>query len=69
MPDACYALLAATTSQNKPQIMEALAINGTIQAVNELYVCVTTETQPIKLVTAIVLHKLHACANSFFPSH
>ena len=56
MPDACYALLAATTSQNKPQTVEALAIDGTIQAVNELYVCVTTETQPIKLVTAVVLH-------------
>ena len=34
MPDACYALLAATTSGNKPQILEAPAIGGTVQAVN-----------------------------------
>ena len=52
MPDACYALSAATTSGNKPQILEAPAIDGTIQAVNNLHVCVTTETQPIKFVTA-----------------
>ena len=37
MPEACYALLAATTFRNKPQMLEAPAINGTIQAVNELY--------------------------------
>ena len=41
MPDACYALLAATTSGNK---LEAPAIDGTVQAVNELYICY--ETQP-----------------------
>ena len=34
MPDACYALLAATTSGNKPQILEAPATDGTVQAVN-----------------------------------
>ena len=34
MPVACYALLAATTSGNKPQILEAPAIGGTAQAVN-----------------------------------
>ena len=41
MSDACYALLAATTSGNNPQILEPPAIDGTIQAVNELdlYVC------------------------------
>ena len=43
MPDACYALLAATTSRYKPQILEAQAIDGIVQAVNKLYVCVTTE--------------------------
>ena len=56
MPDACYALLAATTSGNKPQLLEVPAIDGTVEAVNKLYVCVTTETQPIKFVTAVVLH-------------
>ena len=44
MPGACYALLAAITSQNKLQTVEALAIDGTVQAVNELYVV----TSPLK---------------------
>lgn len=34
MLDACYGLLAATTSRDKRQTMEALAIDGTVQAVN-----------------------------------
>ena len=32
MPGACYAMLAATTSRNKRQTVEALATDGTVQA-------------------------------------
>ena len=56
MHGACYTLLAATTSRNKRQTVEALAIDGTVQAI---YCYVTIETQPIKLVI-IVLNYTHA---------
>ena len=40
-------MLAATTSRNKPQTMEALAIDGTIQALNDLYVTSLSKPNPL----------------------
>ena len=49
MPDACYALLAATLSRNKPQTVEALAIDGSLQALNEPYVASLSKPNPLNI--------------------
>ena len=61
MPDACYALLAATTSGNKPQILEALAIGGTVQAKitgRSPYFCKITPP-PIKILGTALQSQQH----------